>query len=252
MANSGRVGDQLFRQVIGLIDEMSIEAAFDALRNGSAALRFRKPRDQFVLDNNGNRFATREVASQAVQRSVAAHSLLNGLILDREDFDDPRDRIVRKKLDDLRVVVRSKRELDDPAPEAYVPSGQDTRKRIPRDVVIRPGQGAFKDALIARYGPYCLVTGVSTLEVLEAAHICPYLGDQDDHPENGLLLRADIHTLFDRNMLRIAPENLVIEIASSVTDECYLAFVGNRLRCPSNNQPSARALHMRYRIFKND
>jgi HNH endonuclease len=38
---------------------------------------------------------------------------------------------------------------------------------------------------------------LSTLDILEAAHISPYRGEEDNHPENGLLLRADLHTLFD-------------------------------------------------------
>ena len=41
------------------------------------------------------------------------------------------------------------------------------------------------------------MTGCDVVQALDAAHISPYLGDQSNHVTNGVLLRADIHTLFD-------------------------------------------------------
>ena len=71
-----------------------------------------------------------------------------------------------------------------------------------RSILIRQGQPEFRDGLYELYGK-CMVTGCVDKQVLEACHIVPYSESQDNSLENGLLLRADIHTLFDRKLIRI-------------------------------------------------
>lgn len=74
--------------------------------------------------------------------------------------------------------------------------------------LIRPrlGQGTFRIALNGAYEGACAVTNEHSLPVLEAAHIRPY-GQGGDHAvENGLLLRADIHKLFDTGYVTITPD----------------------------------------------
>jgi len=71
-----------------------------------------------------------------------------------------------------------------------------------RSILIRQGQPEFRDGLYALYGK-CMVTGCVDKQVLEACHIVPYSQSHDNSLENGLLLRADIHTLFDRKLIRI-------------------------------------------------
>ncbi|MEO2018753.1 MAG: HNH endonuclease signature motif containing protein [Fuerstiella sp.] len=51
-----------------------------------------------------------------------------------------------------------------------------------------------------------------SIAVLEAAHIRPYRRPEDNDVQNGLLLRADIHTLFDLNLLGIEPGTWQIHI----------------------------------------
>lgn len=89
----------------------------------------------------------------------------------------------------------------------------DARKRIRRDVVARQGQGQFRDALIRAYDGRCAVTGCDELYALEAAHIRPYRGEHTNITANGLLLRADIHTLFDLGLLAVNPETLTVVIS---------------------------------------
>jgi hypothetical protein len=74
---------------------------------------------------------------------------------------------------------------------------KDGRERILGSIAQRRGQKAFRDNLIAIYDGKCAVTGCSIRDVLEAAHIHPYRGPDTNHPANGLLLRSDLHTLFD-------------------------------------------------------
>jgi hypothetical protein len=84
-------------------------------------------------------------------------------------------------------------------PEYEAPKG-DLREMALQQIRKRRGQSQFRNALLQRYGRRCLVTGCSVVAVLEAAHIDPYRSDINHHPGNGLLLRADIHTLFDLDL----------------------------------------------------
>lgn len=70
----------------------------------------------------------------------------------------------------------------------------------------RLGQRAFQMALVSAYDRACAVTGEHTLPVLEAAHIRPYAGQGAHAVPNGLLLRADVHKLFDAGYVTVTPD----------------------------------------------
>jgi hypothetical protein len=131
----------------------------------------------------------------------------------------------------------------------YVPQGGDRREVVERQIRKRRGRRQFRDALRERYRDRCLVTGCEVLAVLEAAHISPYRGEDDNHPANGLLLRADIHTLFDLDLLGIEPEGLRVELHPDVLKE-YGCFAGVTLRCPGEQRPAREALSLRYEQFR--
>lgn len=133
--------------------------------------------------------------------------------------------------------------------DEYNPDGTDRRPVVERQIRERRGQREFRDALLKRYGGRCLVTGCKVLAVLEAAHINPYRGEQDNHTENGLLLRSDIHTLFDLNLLGIEPDGLQVELSAKITNE-YGGFAGMVLDCPAECRPSQEALRLRYQQFR--
>ena len=133
--------------------------------------------------------------------------------------------------------------------EVYVPQGYNRRLVVERQIRERRGQGVFRDDLRKLYGDRCLVTGCEELAVLEAAHISPYRGEEDNHPGNGLLLRSDIHTLFDLDLLGIEPESLRVELHPDACKE-YGQFVGKTLACIVINRPSRKALQQRYELFK--
>jgi len=82
---------------------------------------------------------------------------------------------------------------------------------------------------------------------LEAAHIIPYKGSSTNHVQNGILLRADINTLFDLDLLRI-DKNYRINIDESIEDKEYRKFDSNYLRLPANQEfhPSKDALKKRF------
>lgn len=78
---------------------------------------------------------------------------------------------------------------------------EDSRRRILREIVMRQGQPAFRSGLLTAYEGQCALTGCTVVEVLEAAHITPYLGPETNHITNGLLLRSDLYTLWDRCLI---------------------------------------------------
>ena len=57
--------------------------------------------------------------------------------------------------------------------------------------------------------------GCDVVAVLKATHIMPYRGEETNHPSNGLLLRADLHTLFDVGLLTIDPKTMTVRLAAN-------------------------------------
>ena len=121
---------------------------------------------------------------------------------------------------------------------------EDARSKILAAVVRRRGQSAFRDALRDAYGDRCCLTDCNLVDVLEAAHIHPYRGDQTNVVSNGLLLRADIHTLFDLFLLRIDPMSLTVEISPKLIGTEYASLRGRRIATPIDpgKAPSPKAL----------
>ena len=128
---------------------------------------------------------------------------------------------------------------------------------ITRQILARRGQKAFRDALMSAYGNRCAVTGCPVEEVLEAAHIRPFshgaLVDlSQDDLTNGLLLRADIHTLFDCNQLAIDPTTRRVVVAERLKSSTYSKLADQPLRRPKDERctPRTSLLEDRFRKFK--
>ena len=128
---------------------------------------------------------------------------------------------------------------------------RDTRKRALHTICLRRGQQKFRNSLFEAYGGHCVVTDCSVHDVLEAAHIFPYQGSDTNKVANGLLLRADVHTLFDCGLLAIAPESMTVLIAEEVHNSEYWSMHGRRIRLPQreDQRPSADALSAHLKRF---
>jgi putative restriction endonuclease len=124
---------------------------------------------------------------------------------------------------------------------------------IPRygePVLVRPrlGQGSFRIMVTDAYRRRCAITGERVLPVLEAAHIVPY-GEGGRHEiSNGLLLRSDLHTLFDRGYLNVTAD-LRVEVSRRLKEEWengheYYALDGAPVSPPerSEDRPDPGAL----------
>ncbi|BFR47286.1 HNH endonuclease [Nitratidesulfovibrio sp. HK-II] len=116
------------------------------------------------------------------------------------------------------------------------------REKVLATIVQRRGQAAFRGALLRAYGGRCAVTGCDVEEALEAAHIHPYQGEESNAAQNGLLLRADIHTLFDLGRLTIDPKTLAVRLSSDVRQGHYGSLDGRVISTPGNTPPSREAL----------
>ncbi len=127
---------------------------------------------------------------------------------------------------------------------------KDARDRINRSIAVRRGQQAFRAKLIEAYGGKCAVTGCDVLDLLEAAHIQPYRGFHTNHVQNGLLLRSDIHTLFDCRLIAIEPASMKLILSPRLMKSSYKALAGRKIRSPktSDQIPSIEALQKHRRL----
>lgn len=144
----------------------------------------------------------------------------------------------------------SSEQADDPGFDPD--SVKDERQRALRAIRLRRGQPAFRAALLEAYGGRCVISGCAVEDVLEAAHITPYLGSLTNHVSNGLLLRADLHTLFDCGLLGVEPMTRTVVIAEALKASSYSKLAGRALRRPqdSASSPSKRNLEKRYGLFE--
>lgn len=114
--------------------------------------------------------------------------------------------------------------------EGFSPdTARDQRVRTMRSIVRRRGQPAFRKALMEAYGGRCAVSGCGVVDVLEAAHVFPYLDGETNAFSNGLLLRADIHTLFDLYLLSVDPESRRVVISPKLERTEYGVLRGTPL-----------------------
>jgi hypothetical protein len=135
-------------------------------------------------------------------------------------------------------------------PDGFSPNMSDTRQSILREIKARRGQRKFRVALLKRYGQRCVITGCELADVLEAAHIWPYRGERDNHAENGLLLRADLHTLFDLDLVAIEPQSLQVHLAPALQKVAAYAPLHEQRLVLLSKEPSRDALNRRWETFK--
>jgi putative restriction endonuclease len=108
----------------------------------------------------------------------------------------------------------------------------------PTLVVPRLGQGAFRVLVTDIYDRRCAITRERTLPALEAAHIRPYAEGGEHSPSNGLLLRRDIHSLFDGGYVTVTPD-FRFEVSRKIKEEYengrhYYALHGTEIEKPKD------------------
>lgn len=114
---------------------------------------------------------------------------------------------------------------------------EDFRRRIEQQIYVRQGGGAFRRAALRNSNGRCAISGCDVAPVLEAAHIVPYLGTHTNAADNALLLRADLHTLFDQQLLSINPDTLKVELDESLRDSVYAELSGQSISISKASSP---------------
>lgn len=102
----------------------------------------------------------------------------------------------------------------------------------------RLGQQIFRELMLARFGENCAFTGPNPAPALEAAHLYQYSKTPKHDIRGGLLLRCDLHSLFDRWLVTIDPLTWTIEIAPALSRYPELASLrGRAVRVPDSLRP---------------
>jgi putative restriction endonuclease len=126
----------------------------------------------------------------------------------------------------------------------------DDGPRYGAEVMVRPrlGQGAFRIAVTDAYDRACAVTGEHSLPALEAVHIKPFALEGPHSVSNGLLLRADIHRLFEQGYVTVTPDNR-LEVSERLradfnNGKTYYPLRGTRVAVPKpdRHRPDAALL----------
>ena len=168
---------------------------------------------------------------------------------DNQDNTEKLDKLINLPVESLEEITIDRENIEsklDFNPENLT----DARERTNRAIVQRQGQSKFRSELLKAYGGKCAITDCNAEAALEAAHIFPYLGTDTNHVTNGLLLRADIHTLFDLNLISIDPNTSKVVVSSSLLNTCYKELNGKTLKCPKDYaSPSPEALARHYENF---
>jgi len=144
----------------------------------------------------------------------------------------------------------------DPGP-ATIAAVESARYGEPMLVRPRLGQGTFRVIVTDAYERRCTITGERTLPVLQAAHIKPYSLGGPHEPENGLLLRSDLHTLFDQRYMTVDANQLKVVVSPRIREEFengrdYYQLHGRTIRLPrdTTSLPSREYLTFHNDLFR--
>lgn len=133
--------------------------------------------------------------------------------------ESPRSQLSMRALrwDDFRQAVLSKGaekavyRVEQRRPDFFFPQGH--RLEVVR---VRRGQRQFREHLLGSQGEKCAFTGTAPARVLEAGHLYSYAALGIHHEHGGLLLRRDVHRLFDDGWLAVKPDTLQVDVAESL------------------------------------
>ena len=114
----------------------------------------------------------------------------------------------------------------------------------------RRGRRELRDQLLRRYGDKCTFSGACPRDLLEVAYLVPFPGGDVHAPENAMLLRTDLHTLWDLNLVGIDPSTMQISLAPRLSGTPYERLGGRPLTSRTDGAHLNReALTERWRMF---
>lgn len=217
-------------------------------------------KEEFTSRLDGYKSNRSKDESSVSDSQIGCIVLSDSVFFDEDQFLD----LENYNIDFSRYIVKikyfsgedplAKHEASIQTNEPFVPIETNTTKlKKARQVTERKGQGQFRSALTKAYENRCCITGERVIELLEAAHIQPYLNADSNHVQNGLLLRSDFHKLYDNGLLYIHSD-FTIKVSPQVKSEYYRSFEGNQIILPKSefHQPSKEALESKRFEFRNE
>jgi hypothetical protein len=183
------------------------------------------------------RFQTPSGEHWQLDQGAVGHAMANGYLL------TPLDGVVLGE-----VRIRDLLDLSDNGARDEI-----RRRKRQGQILSRPGQQRFSRAIRTAYGNMCAVTKCKVAAALEAAHIRIKKGRDFNELSNGILLRADIHTLFDSGLITLTLDGERLEISDKIRKSSYSSLHMKRIVRPSRGAPSlANIKHHRNRFRKSN
>lgn len=129
-------------------------------------------------------------------------------------------------------------------------NSKDGRQTVVEAIIKRRGHPTFRQSLLEAYDGRCALTNFNAADTLEATYIVPFRGKHTHHPSNGLLLRADVHTLFDLGKIAIDTGSMTVVLSDELMESSYRILAGRPLRYPKDEslRPSTEALDLHRRL----
>jgi hypothetical protein len=129
-------------------------------------------------------------------------------------------------------------------------NSKEGRQAVIDTIIKRRGHPGFRQALLDAYEHRCAITNFTAVDALEAAYIVPFRGKSTHHASNGLLLRADVHTLFDLGKIAVDTKTMSVVICDDLMETSYRILAGRPLRYPrdESQRPSPEALDLHRRL----
>lgn len=211
----------------------------------------------FALTTKGIKKVQDRLAGRAKAQNVTREALLEELqvirgLVKSESLDEFEVLNQDDLASSMGIVVESHGAAAESQPELaanYNPLEID--ERVLAAIWTRRGQPEFRAHLLDAYDSRCAITRCEVVDALEAAHITPFAEEQAYGVSNGVLLRSDIHTLFDLFLLSIDPTSWTVHIAPQLTGS-YGIIDGIKLSLPieASTQPDQERLLRHYREWQ--
>jgi putative restriction endonuclease len=180
--------------------------------------------------------------------TIGCIELCDVVTLDEEEFIDPlvyghsfpRQVVKLKYFDDSDGLASA---LDEPIARLPFELVEGVAARASSSRKDRKGQSPFRQLVLRNYNYRCCLLGESVVQLLEAAHIQPYINATSNHPQNGLCLRTDLHRLFDEGLISLTPEHIVM-VSPQLKGTSYESLQGRQITLPADRaaHPSQQAL----------
>ncbi|WP_157163366.1 HNH endonuclease [Nocardia aobensis] len=191
--------------------------------------------DEYVLRDETRTFFTAHIANhwQPIDGALTTERLMTARSNnDRQSSIRPLDEQIIAQLLDAIAVARPDLSETPPVVPAAAPTIIEGGRQL-TFARVRKGQNKFRDGLVQRDGLRCAITGRCHPRALEAAHLRRFAEHETHRLDEGLLLRADIHKLFDDGLIAIDPTTMQVVVAPELdTFPDYSALRGIQVKAP--------------------